>query len=68
LKYYLNYSKAIDAYKQAIYFIPDDASVHLGLGVSYFKIGDKNSALNEYKILKNLDIDKAYELLVLIYE
>jgi len=63
-----NYFKAIEAYKQAIYFIPDYAYAHLDLGISYFKIGDKNSALNEYKILKNLDIDKANELLVLIYE
>jgi hypothetical protein len=63
-----NYFKAMEAYKQAIYFIPDDAYAHFGLGVSYSKIGDKNSALNEYKILKEIDIDLANELFDLIYE
>ena len=29
--------------------------------------GDKNSALDEYKILKELDIDKANELFDIIY-
>jgi len=67
LKYYLNHFKAIEAYKQALYFIPDDASAHLSLGEYYLKIGDKNLALNEYKILKELDISLANELFDLIY-
>jgi len=37
------------------------------LGGTYFIIGDKNSALNEYKILKELDIDLANKLFDLIY-
>jgi hypothetical protein len=31
-------------------------------------IGDKGSALEEYKILKTLDVDKANELFNLIYK
>jgi tetratricopeptide (TPR) repeat protein len=62
-----NYTKAIEAYKQAIRINPDNVYSHLGLGLAYLLIGDKNSALNEYKILKELDIDKANQLFDFIY-
>jgi len=61
------YKDAIEAYKQAIRIDPGYVYSHLGLGLTYLLIGDKNSALNEYKILKNLDINKANELFDLIY-
>jgi len=61
------YSKAIEAFKQAIRIYPDDALAHYGLGFAYLLLGDKISALNEYKILKELDIDLANELFDLIY-
>jgi tetratricopeptide (TPR) repeat protein len=61
------YKDAIEACKQAIYIDPDYVYSHFVLGLSYFLIGDKSSALNEYKILKNLDINKANELFDLIY-
>ena len=50
------YKDAIGAFKQAIRIDPDFANVHggCGLGYVYFLIGDRNSALNEYKILKDL--------------
>jgi len=35
---------------------------HFNLGASYLINGDKGSALEEYKILKTLDVDKANEL------
>jgi len=35
--------------------------------LTYYKIGDRNSALDEYKILKGLDINKANELFDFIY-
>jgi tetratricopeptide (TPR) repeat protein len=56
------YKDAIEAYKQAIRIDPDFANPHFGLGYSYVLIGDKSSALNEYKILKELDIDLANKL------
>ena len=62
-----NYTKAIEAYKQAIRIDPNSAYTHYDLGIAYLAIGDRNSALNEYKILKELDIDKANELFELIY-
>ena len=61
------YAKAIEASKQAIRIDPDFVEAHGGLGVAYLLIGDRNSALNEYKILKELDIDLANKLFDLIY-
>ena len=61
------YAKAIEAFKQAIRIDPDNADAHGGLGFTYHLIGDNNSALNEYNILKELDIDKANELFDYIY-
>ena len=39
---------------------------HYGLGLVYLMIDDKDSALEEYKILKDLDKDLASKLLKLI--
>ena len=61
------YKDAIEAFKQAIRIDPDNVDAHYGLGVYYSLIEDKSSALNEYKILKELDIDTANELLDMIY-
>ncbi len=56
------YKDAIEAYKQAIHIAPEYATAHNNLGNSYVLIGDRNLALNEYKILKELDINLANEL------
>ena len=56
------YPKAIEAYQQALRLAPDNPAAHLDLGVCYVDIGDKNSALDEYKILQELDIGLANKL------
>jgi tetratricopeptide (TPR) repeat protein len=61
------YKDAIEAYKQAISINPDYVKPHFFLGISYHLIGDKSSALNEYKILRNLDINFANDLFGMIY-
>jgi len=61
------YNEAIEAYKQAIYLNPDDAYAHYGLGLAYLRTKDTGSALQEYKILKGLDAEKANQLFDLIY-
>jgi tetratricopeptide (TPR) repeat protein len=58
---------AREAYIQAIRIDPDYAEAHYYLGVDYLLIRDRNSAVNEYKILKELDIDLANKLFDLIY-
>jgi len=58
----------IEAYKQAIRINPDDAEVHYNLGVAYFLLNDIDSALEQYKILENLDSEMADELFNIMYE
>ena len=61
------HEEAREAYIQAIRIDPDYAEAHYSLGVAYLLIEDRDSAINEYKILKELDIDLANELFDLIY-
>ena len=61
------YDEAIVVFKQAIRIDSGLVLAHTGIGLCYLLIGDESSALNEYKILKDLDIDKANELFDLIY-
>jgi tetratricopeptide (TPR) repeat protein len=62
------WQEAIEACKQAIRIKPDYAEAHTVLGNVYFLKGDKGSALEEYKILKTLDAERANELFNLIYK
>ena len=57
--------EAIGAFKQAVRANPDDADAHYLLGLSYLPVqglGDKKSALAQYRILKDLDKDLAERL------
>lgn len=60
--------EAIAAYKQAIRIKPDYPDVHFYLGLAYLIVDDKGSALDEYKVLKELDRDLANKLFNLIYK
>jgi Flp pilus assembly protein TadD len=53
---------------QAVRIKPDFAEAHLGLGIVYLNHGDKKLALEEYKILRDLDKDSANGLFNLIYK
>jgi serine protease Do len=50
-----NHKNEVEAYKQAIRSNPDFAPAHYAIGKAYLKRGDKAAALDQYKILKNLD-------------
>jgi len=63
-----NYQEAVSAYKQAIKLNPKNPYAHFGLGKAYISLGDVKSALAEYKILKELDKNKAEELFKQIYK
>ena len=62
------YREAIEAFKQAIRIKPDFAKAHYNLGLDYLAVNDRGSALEEYKILKDLDPESANKLFNLIYE
>lgn len=62
------YPEALEALKQAIRINPDDPQAHFSIGIVYLSFDDRNSALQEYKILKELDLDMANRLFDLIYK
>jgi len=54
-------------YQKAISIDPDYAVAHYNLGLGYLLAGDGDSAMEQYKILKNLDSELANELFNYIY-
>jgi len=56
------YNEGVKAFKQAIRLSPDDAAAHYNLGVAHLLLEDSGSALEEYKILRTLDMDRANKL------
>lgn len=62
------YKEAIEDFKQAIGIKPDDADAHFFLCGAYLVLNDRVPALEQYKILKDLDPEKANELFNLIYK
>jgi tetratricopeptide (TPR) repeat protein len=62
------YREALKAYKSAVRIKPDDARAHGGLGISYEMLNNRGEALEQYKILKTLDKEKANKLFNFIYK
>jgi len=64
-----SYTKAIEAYKQAILFKPNHIIAHYNLGVVYYKLGFYEDATEQYKqvISINSDYADSYYGLGLVY-
>jgi len=62
------FEEAVESYKRAVRLKPLLPETHLNLGMTYLQMGDKGSALEEFKILKDLDKEMANRLFNLIYE
>lgn len=56
------YEEAITAYKEAIKLQPNNSLCHYNLAKTYLKVGKRDLASEEYKILKTLDRKLAKEL------
>jgi tetratricopeptide (TPR) repeat protein len=56
------HKEAIEAYKNVVGIDPDAADAHFNLGDSYFSAHQKDSAKNEFEILKKLDRQMADQL------
>ncbi len=61
------YIAALEAYKKAIRIKPDFVLGHFFLGLMYLEVRDRNHALEEYQILKDLDANYANDLSNMIY-
>ena len=62
------HEEAIKSYQQAIRIDPDHALTHYYLGTSYLLLNDRGSAMEQYKILKELDTELANKLFNKIYK
>jgi TonB family protein len=60
------YDEALDQFKEAAKMSPGVAQIHFYLGRTYLLKGDRESATNEYEILKGKDVTMAEQLLRLI--
>ena len=60
--------KAVVLYKKFIRNNPGDAMVHYNLGLAYLGLYDRDSAIDQYKILKTLDTEQANKLFNEIYK
>ena len=61
------YKEAVESYKQAIRVNPDFVNAHLNLGTTYaYSLNDNSSAMEQYRILQNLDPEKAKTLKIFI--
>jgi tetratricopeptide (TPR) repeat protein len=61
------YNDANETFRQAIRFKPDFGKAYYNLGKSQLAQGDRDAAIQEYTILRNLDEDWADKLYSLIY-
>jgi Flp pilus assembly protein TadD len=60
--------EAITHYAEALRIKPDYAEAHFSLGLTYLMIGNRDSAMEEYKILKTINRDMANTLLQKIFK
>jgi len=61
------YSLALHTFKKAITIDPKNSATHFNLGIAYFLNGDKTAAFEEYIILKELDTERAQNLVDVMY-
>jgi len=60
--------KALSAFKHALSLNPNLEETRLGLGQVYIEMGDKQKAIQEYEVLKELDQELAGELYSMLQE
>jgi tetratricopeptide (TPR) repeat protein len=60
------FEEAIEIFRDALEINPDDPQTRFGLGVVHLMKGDREAALEEYKVLRRLDKQLAERLFDLI--
>jgi len=61
-----HYSMAVDTFKRSLKIDPENPETHFNLGIVFVMSGDRNGAVAEYDVLKNLDRKRATKLLEII--
>ena len=56
-------NEAIEAYKQAARLRPDQAEAYYNLGLAYLEIGDRESAMEQSRLLQSIDAELNKKLL-----
>ncbi len=62
-----DYDNAIEELKFASLYSPKNPDIHFRLGKIYMLQGNKNSAIEEYRILKEIDSRMAQDLFVMLF-
>jgi len=57
------FNEAIEAYKQAARLQPEQAEAHYNLALAYLEVGDRESAMEQSRILQTIDSDLNKKLL-----
>jgi tetratricopeptide (TPR) repeat protein len=60
------WNEAIESHKQATRLKANYAGAYFNLGYAYLQIGDRNAALEQYKVLQTLNPELAKKLYALI--
>ena len=63
-----SYAGEIEDAKEEVRKYPDEAWAHNNLGLAYLSLHDRDSAIDQYKILKKLDTERANKLFDRIYK
>ena len=61
------YQDAVTAYQKAVHLDAHSAKAHYGMADAYLSLQNRDAALDEYKILKKLDIVLADKLFKQLY-
>ena len=60
------YKRAIDSFNEVVKIDPKNADAYYSLGIAYFLDGNRPAAMNVYKVLKELDRNRAENLLEML--
>lgn len=60
--------EAREAFLEAVRYAPGHVAARYNLGLLLLEMGDRGAALDEYKVLKNLDAEKANRLFDRVYK
>jgi Tfp pilus assembly protein PilF len=67
-KHLMMYDDAIRTFRKAIEIEPSNPDAHFNLAIVYLILKDKEAAIEEYEILKDIDAEMAAKLYALLYD